>query len=438
MLLTFVIQLLSCPRLQILENDPSVSLQQFLSTALGSERALFEEIPLMRALQKAGARIAAKHYVELRRLLHRWSRRQRQVASVATQWHWPLSTFGDASPPQDTSGAERSKDAVSRQLLWFEKSEDLYDAEAAGELRDCLDWIISEVVKIERREVRRISVLGWVQARVRLFLRRRRKKAAAEAARAALLAATQALQHLSESSNDSLPSAISTARKHLGVMPELDAMLAAKERDLSELQRNAELRRQAIIRRGALIFTAVAAAAMAIFTASMLTSTSPMMAISMLPSPELREPLSASPYPTATLKSRTLEWMPTAADAGASESMASVEQEAPPAAPGVEAEGDASEDTSVAEQEAPLAAADDAGLIASQPPPLLTSSPELDADALNANAVPSSLVEAENSEEGAAERSVRNRLQELKALREEGLLTEQNYLLREREIAQEI
>ena len=222
--------------MQVMATNPEEPLHRFLATALGSEQALFEDQPLMQHMPRS---LATKHYVELRKLLHLWGSRSVEPTSDVTSWDWPFffvteAPAAAAEPQPSLTGAE---DAAARWVLWFEDSADLVDAEAAAQVRDVLDNMITTLVARERSAARTAarlslcrSAFSQLQSHAQQKHQRRRRKEAQEAAGAALVALRNAkgIQDLGR--------ALTNARPLTYALAELKDAVSSEEGRLRSLE----------------------------------------------------------------------------------------------------------------------------------------------------------------------------------------------------------
>ena len=419
---------------QIFASDPEAPLHRFMILALGSEQVLYSELPLMRVLPGG---IAARHYVELRKLLHRWAHRPAATAPVTERWSWPFFFHSQevTSSEVEVMG-ERSKDIASRWVLWFESSSDLVDAEASAQVRDWLDGIISQLTVAERRTQLLTSTAAILQDRWRGVLRHRRQRAEEAAAQAAHEAAQTALARLQGASDDELPGAIAAARPHVAANTKLAELLPEKQIRVAEVERQrSEMRRKALQR--VAMSAAVAFAVLAICIPLLVRSGS------VLESPLLDLTEAAPTVGAVTQVELQLDdggqTDPSLADDGlTSEVMGAVEADSNPwplrsetshsevaAAPAI-VEPDFAADAvgdKGADRVAGRASRDALGFLEQLDTMLLASVLVAAASWLIYN---------------RPRHNVRDRLSDLVALREAGLVSEHNYLEREREILQEI
>ena len=219
---------------QVFSSEPETPLHRFMVNWAGSEQALYEELPLMRELPK---RIALQHYVELRKLLHRWSHRPVTAAPIADKWAWPfLSNSQKVAKAAATT--EPCQDIASRWVLWFEDSDDLIDANTAGQVREVLDEIISALAS-EDRHMKKLEMNAIrCQFRWRYVLGCRKRRAEKAVAQAALEAAHSAFEQLRGATDKELPSAIAAARPHASAFAELAELLLQKQARMAEIKRN--------------------------------------------------------------------------------------------------------------------------------------------------------------------------------------------------------
>jgi len=219
---------------QVFSSEPETPLHRFMVNWAGSEQALYEELPLMRELPK---RIALQHYVELRKLLHRWSHRPVTAAPIAEKWAWPL-IFNSQKVAKPAATVEPSEDIASRWVLWFEDGDDLIDANTAGQVREVLDEIISALASEDRRMKKLEMNAIRCQFRWRYVLGCRRRRAEKAVAQAALEAAHSAFEKLRGATDKELPSAIAAARPHVSAFAELAELLLQKQARMAEINRN--------------------------------------------------------------------------------------------------------------------------------------------------------------------------------------------------------
>jgi len=241
----------------IFSSDPEVPLHEFMVTALGSEQVLYDELPLMRVLP---GKIAARHYVELRKVLHHWAHRPTAAAPTAEKWSWPFFFSSQEVITTSEVSPERSKDVASRWVLWFETSSDLVDTDASAQVRGWLDGLISHLIVADRQTKLLTSTATFLQLRWRCVQSRRQYKAEQAAALAAREAAERALAQLKSASDDELPGAIAAARSHMRASAELRELLPMKQNQVAEIARaRSELRWKTLQR-----YTATAAVAFAV------------------------------------------------------------------------------------------------------------------------------------------------------------------------------
>eukprot|EP00966_Prymnesium_polylepis_P241506 5584985-Prymnesium_polylepis.1 len=214
-------------------SNPEQQLHQFLATAVGSEQLLFEDLPLMEKLPRS---LAVKHYVELRKLLHLWASRSVEMVPSMAAWDWPF-VFGDGtlSSSGATVDTASTEDVAARWALWFEDTADLIDAEAAAQVQDVLDGLISTLVARERSNARKASSAIFIQSHIRRRRQRLRTKAELTARQAAEEAALSALGALYDAQGvQALRAAMAAARPHAHALVELQDAMANAEAELRE------------------------------------------------------------------------------------------------------------------------------------------------------------------------------------------------------------
>ncbi|KAL1518601.1 hypothetical protein AB1Y20_002889 [Prymnesium parvum] len=94
--------------------------------------------------------VCAKHYKELRKILHRWAAAAQSKEEVPSgPWSWRFLTNDGDQQLQATSRAARRDNAELAGLwtLWFEMPASLHDASEAAIVRDLVDEIITEIVQ---------------------------------------------------------------------------------------------------------------------------------------------------------------------------------------------------------------------------------------------------------------------------------------------------
>ena len=148
-----------------LVSDPNAGLQAFLTVVFGTERALFEELPLMKHLPPG---LAARNYVELRKRLRRWAAQTTSHAAPTEGWFWPFLNK-TAAPSIDASATSGQ---VWGRAMWFETSADLIDIQAASEARQ------AAAERTQAAELKaRVHMMSWrIFIRMRSFVRSRRDK----------------------------------------------------------------------------------------------------------------------------------------------------------------------------------------------------------------------------------------------------------------------
>lgn len=148
-----------------LVSDPNAGLQAFLAVVFGTERALFEELPLMKHLPPG---LAARNYVELRKKLRRWAAQTTSHAAPTEGWFWP---FLNKTTAPSINASATSGEAWGR-AMWFETPADLIDIRAASEARQ------AAAERTQAAELKaRVHMMSWrIVMRMRSFVRSRRDK----------------------------------------------------------------------------------------------------------------------------------------------------------------------------------------------------------------------------------------------------------------------
>ena len=226
----------------IMAVDPEQTLHRFLITALGSEQALFEELPLMKLMPRG---LQAKHYVELRKILHHWASRTVEATPHTVQWDWPFlfgAKDGTAAPSTDVG----TGDIASRWVLWFENTSDVVDAEAAAQVRDVLDGLISALITQEKVANLRVNAALQLQHGAFLMAARRRLRVEATAQLEAEQATKHALDALVAAQEPgTLHKALARARSVASSLPEMATAIYEKELWLADLEKRRRTAAQA-------------------------------------------------------------------------------------------------------------------------------------------------------------------------------------------------
>lgn len=232
-----------------LVSDPDAGLQAFLTVVFVTERALFEELPLVKHLPPG---LAARNYVELRKRLRRWAAQTTSHVAPTEGWFWPFLNK-TAAPSIDASATSGQ---VWGRAMWFETSADLIDIQAASEARQAaaertqaaelkarvhmMSWRIFIRMRSFVRS-RRDKMSRRLQHHARRLMRARREREGARERAARQDAAQQALLALGEAKGKAtLRAALAEARSLQEHLPALSDGIPAYELKLEEQERAAK------------------------------------------------------------------------------------------------------------------------------------------------------------------------------------------------------